>query len=632
RHLLNKHQDTEAKLHTEGYGLIDVADITTTDIGKLQDKLDRKRLVETKNEDIVADFQQSYSDNVDAMKEHMTRFIAQKQQNLTNISDSMGSSIEKFKVEVTNMTDKLSSFTQEQSDLLDQLQNLNDEQIKELILSNSSFSEKVSGINSSCLETLRSTYSVQMKEAIEKIATHTASNANLVAKLQTTLHEKLNVLSEKCLKNKNEQGVLCEEIIAKVNKLASAHSKSIESNLSSTQTIRNTSDQHSKYVASTLASIKEQLEALEVAASQQHSSTIATLSTLDTELEESAGQTKCSEVEIVHVANTLKKNSANHAEAIDTLKETTQVDMDDVCNKMESTIQHLGEERCGLDSLVDRCIQQTTSTLTQVNEETAHYRETINTKSSENVKLHAEKTQNIQSSMTESSETVSKLLVSSLSQQESSHKELQVEVLGVEGALGGLATELHDHLSESRLQVIDLLNDKMIQDVPTGQTPVRREYRYQSSLSRTSPHEKILRSYRTGSYAKIPLPKLDDFEDDSFSSPDVSPVLSRRNSEESLQVSQTNLDGSRFKVPTPPVMNRQNSREDSSLSKDSGLPLSRSSSTHSLGDLKENREMSSLVRRGSGKRRELKTPINYQDKSLERNQETRNIKVLGVKN
>lgn len=632
KHLVGKHQDTEAKLQTEGYSLIEVADITTTDITKLQDKLDRKRTVENKNEDIVAEFQQSYSDNVDTMKEQMTNFIAQKQQSLTSINESMGSSIEKFKVEVTSITDKLSTFTQDQVELLNQLQNSYDIQNKELVESSSNFNNKVSSINTSCLETIQSTYSMQMKEAIDKFATYTSENANLISNLQTTLHERLNNLSDKCLKNKNEQEVLCEEIISKVNKLSSALNKSVDSNLSSTNNIRTSTEQHTKYFQSTLALIKEQLSALELAESQQHKTTISTLTTLDTELHESARQTKSSEAEIVLVAENLKKNTSSHTDAIDTLKKETQVNMDDVCTRMESTIQHLGEERCTLDSVVDRCIQETTSTLSQVIKESAEYNQNINTKSSENVKLYSEKTQNIQSSMTESSETVSKLLVSSLSQQESNHKDVQVEVLGVEGALGGFATELHDNLCENRLQVIDLLNDKMIQDVPTGETPVRREYSYRRSISRTSPHEKILRSYRTGNINKIPLPTLDDMEDDSFTSPDVSPVLSRRNSEEMLQGSQTRLDDAgTFMVPPPPV-GRQNSREDSSLSKDSGFPLSRSSSSTSLTDTKENREGTSLVRRGSTKRREIKTPTNFQDKSVERNQESRNVKVLGVKN
>merc|ERR1719342_1365098 len=104
----------------------------------------------------------------------MTNFIAQKQQSLTSINDSMGSSIEKFKVEVTNITDKLSTFTQDQVELLNKLQNSYDNQNKEMVLSSSNFNNKVSSINTSCLETIQSTYSMQMKEAIDKFATYTS--------------------------------------------------------------------------------------------------------------------------------------------------------------------------------------------------------------------------------------------------------------------------------------------------------------------------------------------------------------------------------------------------------------------------------------------------------------------------
>ena len=71
-------------------------------------------------------------------------------------------------------------------------------------------------------------------------------------------------------------------------------------------------------------------------------------------------------------------------------------------------------------------------------------------------------------------------------------------------------SELSTQLSDRQADVCSLFSTKLRKDVATGATPNRQDYSYPRNLTATSPHERLLKRYRTTSStrhtARVPLP------------------------------------------------------------------------------------------------------------------------------
>lgn len=191
------------------------------------------------------------------------------------------------------------------------------------------------------------------------------------------------------------------------------------------------------------------------------------------------------------------------------------------------------------------------------------------------------------------------------------------------------------------MQVNEFFTEKMVKDVPTGETPVRKDYPYSKFLSSTSPHERLIERYRSGTVttmSKIPLPNFEDTEDEMGSSSadcsqledEVMEVRARSGSTSDVRsrsgsTSSSKGDKGVFVAPAPPLL-RQDSRDDS------GIPLSRSSSSSSIPETKD--KENTLVRRGSSKKRELRQPGTYPslEKSGSSDSISRSRRILGTQN
>lgn len=80
KHLISKHVEAE-KLQSEGRSLINVA-VSTSDLSRLHDKLNRKRTMECKSMEVVEDFRGSFSVQQEALKQELSSALARHTQAL----------------------------------------------------------------------------------------------------------------------------------------------------------------------------------------------------------------------------------------------------------------------------------------------------------------------------------------------------------------------------------------------------------------------------------------------------------------------------------------------------------------------------------------------------------------------
>ncbi|PSN39061.1 hypothetical protein C0J52_10095 [Blattella germanica] len=119
-HLLNKHMETEEKLSMQAQSLLAVADMASTDTEKLHDKLARKRSVESENEDTTRHFHTSFVQNIAHMQDNVNRFSQDLTKFCLGLQTNLGERLEKRSVELTALSNEMSSFVYNGQQLIQQ--------------------------------------------------------------------------------------------------------------------------------------------------------------------------------------------------------------------------------------------------------------------------------------------------------------------------------------------------------------------------------------------------------------------------------------------------------------------------------------------------------------------------------
>ncbi|XP_045585381.2 kinesin-like protein KIF11 [Procambarus clarkii] len=637
--LVTAHEKTEELLRKQGQTLVNVAGTTTTDLSKLHDKLERKRRVETRNKDTCEEFQQTYINCVEAMRADLASTVSQQSDAVHNIASQFGNCVKQCRKEVSEISSQLTTLGENQASLVNTFLTLYKNKVEAQVASSRAMNDRVC---EDCDQQKSSLHTFQKNEALpilDKLASLISSHATTIHNLHSVLNSKLSAMDEGCESFHQQQSKLVGKLEKEMTDHVEDHTNRITTCLDTVTNLLASTEAHSQRMSSTIDTL-----ATTLADVQRDVQTFAVtsnngLTDIRSNLNLAHENTQATNSTMKTLAKNIDSECASHASTTHSLKSELQVAMELLLNQLESDVQHLGEERCSLESTVEqfttRTYQAVVGTQTAVQNH-SHEMEVMATDDVRNTTVKVETA-----------------AVKLLKEVETKNKALEAEILRLEAESARVNNECRmnvsnfktwsskhdDELGARKEQVLELFSEKMAKDMPTGETPVRQQYTFPSILSCTSPHERLLQRYRSGTVStlsRIPLPNLgDDVEDDntSSSSAETSHVSSEFLDDElegrarSGSISSTKNDSKVFLVPNPRMQ-----REDS------GNSLSRSSSASSLNDYKENKENGKGMRHGNSsmKKRELKVPSLYSSTSLEKlanlDTQMRSRKILGSQN
>lgn len=640
KYLVSAHVKTEEKLKTQGRVLVDLAETTTGDLSKLFDKLDRKKKVENKNVEVSREFQLAYITSMDAMKADLMLTVTEQSDAVRTISSQFGDCVKQCKKEVSDISDQLTLLGQNQGNLISTFLSVYKNTVESQVASSKAMNDRVC---QDCTQQQMFVQTFQKSEALpilDKLASLISSNASTITKLPSSLDSKLSAIDRECEKFHQQQSKLIFQLEEELNTHLEAHTSYIKTNLDAVNSLIASAETHSQHVYSSISTIVDNLAEVQRDIQAFNSTRSEGLTGIHSNLCSVQENTKNASSSMRSLVKNIRDENAGHLLTTYDLKSEAQVTMNELFNQLESDVQHMGEERCGLESAIDCYANRTCQAMSTTHATAQDHSKEMETKGTEHIKsttLEMEKAVLDQSQDLKMKNMSLETEISKL-ELESIRFEKECEI--VCDNLQKWSHKHHEELHVQEAEVLELFSEKIAEDVPTGETPVRQEYPFSKLLSSTSPHSRILERYRSrtsSTLSKIPLPSFGDDTEDEVgpSSPESSQLSSSECSQledefgetrsQTGPVSSSKGEARTFLVPNPPL-----EREDS------GIPLSRSSSSSSLGDLKENKENIKLIRSGSTKKRELKQPNLYPSTSMEKlaasETVTRPRRILGMQN
>lgn len=648
KYIVTEHSKTEEKLKNQGKALISRVSLTIGDLFKLYDKLDRKKNVEEKNTEITKGFQQTYLEHVESMRNSLTATVTQQKEAVQNISSQFDGSVKKCKKEVLEISSHLRTIARSQDELVNNLHEMFKGKAQADVAGTKAM---VDQIEEECAEQelqLSTFQKEQVLPSLEKIASLISSHATTITDLSDVLSNKLNELHSECEKSHQNQEKMASEFEKQMNTHLEAHAARTVACLDNANALCSNVDSKAELVASKISSLETQLEDLKQISKELTSSASAGLSNIISDLGTLKEETHTANDNVKTLVKSLGENSHSHITATLSLEKEAQSAMEKMVHELETNVQHMGEERCNLESLVAQYSAHASLSICENRNIAEKHIKAVETKSAQDISDHGAKIE-MAVALTKDLDIKNQLLEDEISKLEKECAQLQKKCQHTSRTLQSWSEDHMDDLNAQEMQVNEFFTEKMVKDVPTGETPVRKDYPYSKFLSSTSPHERLIERYRSGTVttmSKIPLPNFEDTEDEmgssSADSSQLSPSDCSQLEDEVMEVrarsgstsdvrsrsgstSSSKGDKGVFVAPAPPLQ-RQDSRDDS------GIPLSRSSSSSSIPETKD--KENTLVRRGSSKKRELRQPGTYPslEKSGSSDSISRSRRILGTQN
>lgn len=643
RYLVSAHAKTEEQLQEKGQTLIDVASCTSSDLFKLHDKLDRKSNVETQNQIIFEDFQTSYAEIQDSLRQTLKSSLSEHTDKLNKATKMLCEGLQECQSALSGSGNIISALAENHAAFTASTLALQEKLTKVVLDAVRSVREE--GREASTQQ--RNTLLAQMeanKRVTEVMATLISSASSSIATLNSTINGKLQNMEGLCGDLQQHHASVNSQMLQEVEShLASLqhHTQENTARLQDVIALQNThKETFNSGLDSMLATLKDSLTAilskkeeetrtmkgeicgLTSSIVQQATTTQESLSLVQAEAEETAGRVRLLAKEGVD-------SGASILADIHKQMAETRSTVDDGVGELEVALQRLGEKRCEAETTLE---QHTAQAQKSIEAATA----VQDQRATEIEEVTEERLKALEKEMKAGERTVNDTLTKETQTLQGKagrlgilQEELSGRVQGVTQGLTELEVEFETCYVSQREMVTTLFSQDMLHDKRTGQTPVRREYSFPSSLPATSPHERLLQRFRgsRASSTKIPLPSFgDDLEDDLGDSTNLSPLSSGLLVKDE-PVSEDKTDDQVFLVP-PPALKRE----------DSGIPLSRSSSVPSITDSKEN--IGGSRSNSSSRKREIKPPAVYKSASTEKLAQTtttttsegRTRRILGAQN
>lgn len=495
-HLVVQQVQTEKKLSAQAQKLLEVADQSTTDVSALHMKLDRKRSVETVNDQRSREFRTSFQQKLGHMEDLMSQLVQKQSSYITTLHKDFSQSLEAYEKQYLELSGVIAALSNSHSQHLEILGNkMTEEGEKE-----QRWAEEILRIHTNQKNSAVSSHRMFVSEHFipqigvlnnllkkqhlilqEQNKTIISSLEQQQASLKYYVAEHLELTSElwkniKVLLEEQATGVRkVQDNVVSISEAESSLNQKWEDNMKMLQqmfsTMQEMMTRHKEHINPLLPQIQDDLR------------------------ETSVSTQKCQGLIENHI--TQVKNSGNEFE------ETCIRDLQSLSHETQDSLKKAMD--FGVEVQTKQEMLQTESVTAADNMENAWettYQE-VEARIREHAENHVHELQANRYHLQELSTVVQNSVVKEEETLENHRQQHEKQVNSHRHQLAnleGLSMDFVQSLTqELRLRDQDMdkfLNEDMLKDVPTGQTPQRREYSYPRVFAATSPHERILERFR----------------------------------------------------------------------------------------------------------------------------------------
>ncbi|XP_076439721.1 kinesin-like protein KIF11 isoform X2 [Babylonia areolata] len=494
-HLLSEHVSTETHLFSQATELLTTTESSIGDVHGLHAKLDRKRSVETHNQQAQQTFQERFHGNLKTMRQQMTTFTETYQALNTQTVDTLASSMkrqEDFAKKLQGEMSALSSLVGSQLGQVTQHQQQQFAATREWGTGLASSVDKMKTSEESRLSEVCSRVVMTGMSSVEDKLQHLLSQLQTMSSVLQTQKEE----QEKLIQGHRQQ--MWENIVS----LSAVVEDHVERQSQQLEKLQQETQNFSVVQTGYSQNIESKLQELMTLVSKQNADRDQHMQQVTSQLE----KTQCTE-------NLLRSQVQDRMDNLhSSLEEAEKIHQEELTSQCTIHTTHL--EQCG--SVVEECrvanSQLQTDLTTALHTSQQVWKDHVSSVHQQ-VKEHDGALQDQMDHLEGALQKLSGDATSAVDNTTGMVSENQTLSAEEHQRQEGLASEALKEVtavceSESagllqREEELDaFLQQELRQDVPTGQTPQRREFSYPRTLTKTEEHNELRRrfqdSYRPG--------------------------------------------------------------------------------------------------------------------------------------
>ncbi|XP_033098854.1 kinesin-like protein KIF11 [Anneissia japonica] len=522
KHLVSKHVTTEKSLYSQATSLLGVTKESTSDVEGLHAKLDRKRAVEKHNNNAQKTFQDNFHAQMQSLhgsltnfSEKQTKYIEQHQENLDN--DLTGRS-----EEMNKLCNTLSTIVDNTEKKLCNLATSNQEYCSTTEQWNNEMLNMTEKHNETNVKTLQSFLSDTILPCMRTIQGKLSVHAQALGQWKGRLREQRETQTRHMRQFVAEEKEKLEHFTSLASTQLETQATELEQQRQAAQQLVEDSEKQGQELQEAfVAAVTEQIQKLMVTQYSSLRTGVESLQSQQTRVINQAKELKTEVKESVgHIATATEEFSVQFNSQTEEFTDKIVEDMAQACDCHDET----AKTNCNLESNLKNFVQEEVDVFNQQKADLERELELQMTTVKQETEKH---TAGVDCLKTEFKE-----------QMRTTHNTVQDQYHGLQTSLAVLVRPLKDQNEDLELwtegmeeeftvttqMAENFVTMKMKKDMPTGTTPQRREFLYPRKLSKTSPHEKILQTFRTDYEVKqaaaLPLPDFSDSEVTLSSSPE----------------------------------------------------------------------------------------------------------------
>nr|CAD7399353.1 unnamed protein product [Timema poppensis] len=530
-HLLERHMQTEEVLGDQARTLLSVADESSKDTYRLHDKLSRKRSVESENEDIIVNFHRNMNHDLSLLEGSLEQFLQVYHKYKSGMESNIGDHLEDGVAHLIGLSNEMSTLVESHNKIMQQLKKGSSERDKfifalekEFILDNMIHHCIDSGGSSGTSGPQyhwpfwTSSYSIHLRENLENPQRLRTRNVPLLTLMMKLMEDHVSQVKQIVSSVKENHRALVasvkkrEEDFHKFREAVKDKDKRDAADLTSAMT------QQIAMMTQLMSNIKAKSDEVAQMAKQAE--------------EEEAGAGKTIEILSNAIITDLDKSVLNEPDVVERFSQERMEVFTVIEEAVERSSTYMSEARRYLDDLKNEMVATLTSGVSAWRK---HY-----THTEQDLRTHLECLgSGLQDELELTAQLADVVRVCANNNEAALERRRHTLTTFVRERQDDIVAEC-SYVSDwtrrtvaevqQRAQELDrFLTEDLRKDLPTGQTPQRKEFHYPHQLVATSPHDRILERFRAHSEAMMadtqPMLDLSLEESSSSSTSDYSDDL-----------------------------------------------------------------------------------------------------------
>nr|CAD7263688.1 unnamed protein product [Timema shepardi] len=528
-HLLERHMQTEEVLGDQARTLLSVAEESSKDTYRLHDKLSRKRSVESENEDIIVNFHRNMNHDLSLLEGSLEQFLQVYHKYKSGMESNIGDHLEDGVAHLIGLSNEMSTLVESHNKIMQQLKKGSSERVHD---SKRMIQVQLASLRQTCDLESNKLHTFHIDSASPGI-----QNILYFLELQKTVTATLNQLSNNQLSLMMK---LMEDHVSQVKQIVSSVKENHRALVAS---VKKREEDFHKFREAVKDKDKRDAADLTSAMTQQ----IAMMTQLMSNI-------KAKSDEVAQMAKQAEEEEAGAGKTIEILSNTIITDLDKSVLNEPDVVERFSQERMEVFTVIEEAVERSSTYMSEArrylddlkNEMVATLTSGVSawrkhyTHTEQDLRTHLECLgSGLQDELELTAQLADVVRVCANNNEAALERRRHTLTTFVRERQDDIVAEC-SYVSDwtrrtvaevqQRAQELDrFLTEDLRKDLPTGQTPQRKEFHYPHQLVATSPHDRILERFRAHSEAMMgdtqPMLDLSLEESSSSSASDYSDLL-----------------------------------------------------------------------------------------------------------